>query len=81
MPPPGRPRPDPPTYLAAAEELEHALDRAWAANPDPGRIGAVHRLNRTEYGNAIRDLFGIDAQSLEITSQLPGDETADGSFD
>jgi hypothetical protein len=81
MPPPGRPRPDPPTYLAAAEELERALDRAWAANPDPGRIGAVHRLNRTEYGNAIRDLFGIDAQSLEITSQLPGDETADGSFD
>jgi mono/diheme cytochrome c family protein len=81
MPPPGRPRPDPATYLAAAAELEDALDRAWAAQPDPGRIGAVHRLNRTEYSNAIRDLFGLDPQSLDVASQLPGDETADGSFD
>src|SRR4029453_4451885 len=62
-------------------ELERALDRAWAANPDPGRIGAVHRLNRTEYANAIRDLFGLDPKSLDVASQLPGDETADGSFD
>ena len=81
MPPPGRPRPDTATYVAAAAELEHALDRAWAAHPDPGRIGAVHRLNRTEYSNAIRDLFGLDPQSLDVASQLPGDETADGSFD
>jgi hypothetical protein len=81
MPPPGRPRPDAATYLTAAAELERALDRAWAADPDPGRIGAVHRLNRTEYSNAIRDLFGLDPQSLDIVSQLPGDETADGSFD
>ena len=81
MPPPGRPRPDTATYVAAAAELERALDRAWAANPDPGRIGAVHRLNRTEYSNAIRDLFGLDPQSLDVASQLPGDETADGSFD
>ena len=81
MPPPGRPRPDAATYLAAATELESALDRAWAAHPDPGRIGAVHRLNRTEYTNAIRDLFGLDSQSLDVVSQLPGDETADGSFD
>ena len=81
MPPPGRPRPDAATFLAAANELEGALDRAWAANPDPGRIGAVHRLNRTEYSNAIRDLFGLDPQSIDVASQLPGDETADGSFD
>ncbi|HET9468971.1 MAG TPA: DUF1592 domain-containing protein, partial [Vicinamibacterales bacterium] len=81
MPPPGRPRPDAATYAAAASELERALDRAWAARPDPGRIGAVHRLNRTEYANAIRDLFGLDADSLDVASQLPGDETADGSFD
>ena len=81
MPPPGRPRPDAATYAAAAIELERALDRAWAARPDPGRIGAVHRLNRTEYANAIRDLFGLDAGSLDVASQLPGDETADGSFD
>ena len=81
MPPPGRPRPEPAAYAEAAAELERALDRAWAANPDPGRIGAVHRLNRTEYTNAIRDLFGLDPKSLDVASQLPGDETADGSFD
>ena len=60
MPPPGRPRPDAATYDAVASALEASLDRAWAAQPDPGRIGAVHRLNRTEYANAIRDLFGLD---------------------
>ena len=44
----------------------------------PGRIGAVHRLNRAEYNNAIRDLFALD---LDVKPLLPGDETADGSFD
>jgi uncharacterized protein DUF1592/uncharacterized protein DUF1588/uncharacterized protein DUF1585/uncharacterized protein DUF1587/uncharacterized protein DUF1595/cytochrome c len=81
MPPPGRPRPDNATYLAAATELEAGLDSAWASHPDPGRIGAVHRLNRAEYANVIRDLFGLDADSIDVSSQLPGDETADGSFD
>jgi len=47
-------------------------------NPDPGRISAVHRLNRAEYNNAIRDLFALD---LDVKPLLPGDETADGSFD
>ncbi len=57
MPPPGRPRPDTATYRTMALWLENEIDRAWAANPNPGRIGAVHRLNRTEYNNAIRDLL------------------------
>ena len=78
MPPPGRRRPDAATYDAVARALEDDLDRAWAANPNPGRITAVHRLNRTEYRNAIRDLFALD---VDVTSLLPGDETADGSFD
>ena len=78
MPPAGMPRPDPATYHAIAGSLEAAIDRAWAANPNPGRIGAVHRLNRVEYNNAIRDLFALD---VDVTSKLPGDETADGSFD
>jgi len=78
MPPPGLPRPDRATYRAVAGQLETQLDRAWAANPNPGRIGAVHRLNRTEYNNAVRDLFELD---IDVTSLLPGDETADGSFD
>jgi len=78
MPPAGRPRPDAATYRSLATWLENEIDRAWAANPNPGRIGAVHRLNRTEYNNAIRDLFALD---VDVKSQLPGDETADGSFD
>ena len=78
MPPPGRPRPDTATYRAVATWLENEIDRAWTATPNPGRIGAVHRLNRTEYSNAIRDLLGIN---VDVRSQLPGDETADGSFD
>jgi mono/diheme cytochrome c family protein len=78
MPPAGMPRPDPATYHAIATSLETAIDRAWAAHPNPGRIGAVHRLNRVEYNNAIRDLFALD---VDVTSKLPGDETADGSFD
>jgi mono/diheme cytochrome c family protein len=78
MPPQGRPRPEAATYLKVASGLEAELDRAWAAHPNPGRINAVHRLNRTEYNNAIRDLFALD---VNVKSLLPGDETADGSFD
>jgi mono/diheme cytochrome c family protein len=78
MPPPGRPRPDAATYHAVAASMENDMDRAWAADPYPGRIGAVHRLNRAEYNNAIRDLFALD---VDVKPQLPGDETADGSFD
>jgi hypothetical protein len=81
MPPPGRPRPDVAVYQAVASWLETEIDRAWAVSPQPGRIGAVHRLNRTEYNNAIRDLFAFDPLSLDVRALLPGDETADGSFD
>ncbi len=58
--------------------LERDIDRAWDASPNPGRIGAVHRLNRAEYSHAIRDLLALD---LDVKPLLPGDETADGSFD
>ena len=78
MPPPGRPRPDPATYRSVATALENDIDRAWASTPNPGRINAIHRLNRTEYNNAIRDLFAL---GLDVKPLLPGDETADGSFD
>jgi mono/diheme cytochrome c family protein len=78
MPPPGRPRPDVGEYRAAATWLETELDKNWAAKPNPGRIAAVHRLNRAEYNNAVRDLFSLD---LDVKPLLPGDETADGSFD
>ena len=78
MPPPGMPRPDAATYRIVASTLENEIDKAWAANPNPGRIGAVQRLNRAEYNNAIRDLLAVD---LDVKPLLPGDDTADGSFD
>ncbi len=78
MPPPGLPRPAEATYRAVAGSLENQIDRAWAASPDPGKVSAVHRLNRAEYNNSIRDLFALD---LDVKPLLPGDETADGSFD
>ena len=78
MPPTGRPRPDAATYDTVASHLEAAIDRAAAANPDPGRTSTVHRLNRTEYRNAIRDLLALD---LDVTPLLPGDETSDTGFD
>jgi len=79
MPPTGSPRPDSSSYSEMIGWLEGELDRAWFATPNPGRIGAVHRLNRTQYNNAIRDLFAL--KELDVRAQLPGDDTADGSFD
>ena len=78
MPPAGMPRPDPHMYDQLASYLETQLDVAWPANVDPGRVSAIHRLNRTEYRNSVRDLLGIDVNVAEL---LPGDDTADGSFD
>ena len=78
MPPPGRPRPSPATSDAVASRIEAAIDRAAAADPNPGRTGTVHRLNRTGYRNAIRDLLALD---LDVTPLLPGDETSDTGFD
>ena len=78
MPPPGRPRPDEATYHAVAGRLEADIDRVAAESPDPGRTSTVHRLNRTEYRNAIRDLLALD---MDVTPLLPGDETSDTGFD
>jgi mono/diheme cytochrome c family protein len=59
MPPVGMPRPDAATYAATASWLEAQLDRSAAASPNPGRK-VIHRLNRTEYTNAIRDLLALE---------------------
>ena len=72
------PRPNEATYEALATTLERQLDAAWQASPNVGQVSPVHRLNRVEYNNAIRDLFALD---VDVTSLLPADETADGSFD
>src|SRR5204863_8137195 len=52
-------------------------DRAWASRGMSPGSDVVHRLNRTEYGNAVRDLLAID---LDVTSLLPSDN-ADFGFD
>ena len=75
MPPPGRPRPDQPTYEAFTSWLEMELDRAAAAKPDPGRTETFHRLSRTEYRHAIRDLLALD---VDVESILPADDASYG---
>ena len=75
MPPPGIRRPDNATYEAAASWLEDELDRAAAVRPNPGRPGDLHRLNRTEYANAVRDLLGVEIDGTQI---LPPDEQSQG---
>jgi hypothetical protein len=74
MPPVGRPRPEQAASDAVASALEATLDRAAAANPDPGRP-SIHRLNRAEYGNVIRDLLALE---VDVESMLPPDDSAYG---
>ena len=73
MPPPRRPRPEDDTYRAFASWLETSLDRAADAAPNPGRP-QLHRMNRAEYRNAIRDLLALDAD----VSALPADDSTFG---
>ena len=74
MPPQPRPRPADAVYDGFAAWLETALDAAAAADPRPGRP-ALHRLNRTEYANAIRDLLALD---VDVTTLLPPDDSTHG---
>jgi Protein of unknown function (DUF1592)/Protein of unknown function (DUF1588)/Protein of unknown function (DUF1585)/Protein of unknown function (DUF1595)/Protein of unknown function (DUF1587) len=75
MPPPGRPRPTEAGYDALIGRLESSLDRAAAVNPDPGRTDTFRRLNRTEYQNAIRDLFDLE---VDVSAMLPSDDSSHG---
>jgi mono/diheme cytochrome c family protein len=74
MPPQGSPRPDLDTQQALVAHLTTELDRAALAKPNPGR-GLIHRLNRVEYANAIRDLFEIE---VDTSTMLPPDDSAYG---
>jgi len=71
MPPAGMPRPDEATYDSLAGYLEEELD---SARPNPGRP-VLHRLNRAEYTNAIRDLLALE---IDGASLLPGDDSGYG---
>src|SRR4030095_12205656 len=74
MPPAGMPRPEAATFEAFVSHLETSLDRSAAANPRPGRT-ALHRLNRAEYANAIRDLLSLQ---IDATALLPPDDESSG---
>ena len=75
MPPAGVRRPDEATYEAALASLEASLDSLAAANPNPGRTDTFRRLNRTEYHNAVRDLFALE---VDVASLLPIDSSSYG---
>ena len=75
MPPPARPRPNPATYERFVTWLETELDQAAARNPNPGRTEAFHRLNRTEYHHAVRDLLDVEVDVAEL---LPADGASYG---
>jgi cytochrome c551/c552 len=74
MPPAGAPRPEPSSAKALVELLETSIDRAAAVHPFAG-APELHRVNRTEYRNSIRDLLALD---VDVSSMLPPDESGRG---
>ena len=74
MPPVGMPRPDEATLHGLAVSLERRLDAQALASPDPGHK-PIHRLNRTEYGNAVRDLLDLEVDVMDL---LPADDESHG---
>ena len=74
MPPAGLPRPDATVKAGFIQSLEGALDAESAAHPNPGRP-AIHRLNRAEYSNAVRDVFDLD---INAGALLPVDDSGYG---
>src|SRR5205809_5122938 len=74
MPPVGMPRPDAATYEALVKYIETGRDRLAELKPNPGRP-TLHRLNRTEYGNAVRDLLALE---IDVAELLPADDIGYG---
>src|SRR5579885_450556 len=74
MPPPGLPRPDPAAMKNFISSLETRIDEAAARDPEPGNP-RLHRLNRSEYRNSIRDLLGLN---VDVASLLPPDDMSHG---
>ena len=74
MPPLGAPHPDEATRMRLVTTLERSLDQGGAANPFAGQP-SLHRLNRAEYANAVRDLLGLE---LDAALLLPPDEQIHG---
>jgi mono/diheme cytochrome c family protein len=74
MPPPGKPRPARAQIESLSRFLETRLDDSWKQHPMPG-TKTLHRLNRNEYANAIRDLLRLD---VDASTLLPADDAAEG---
>ena len=74
MPPPGMPRPDLATVNSFVTFLEASLDKAALESPNPGTV-SLHRLNRAEYANAMKDVLGVDVDAAAL---LPRDDISDG---
>ncbi|HEX3486417.1 MAG TPA: DUF1592 domain-containing protein [Micropepsaceae bacterium] len=74
MPPAGMPRPDAKTYETLVAAIESERDRVAQAKPNPGRP-TLHRLNRTEYANAVRDLLALE---IDVSEMLPADDIGYG---
>ena len=74
MPPPGEPRPDDERVDTFVAWLETSLDEVALSNPNPG-APSLHRLNRAEYANAIRDLLDLPVDAAAL---LPGDDSSEG---
>jgi hypothetical protein len=66
MPPPGEPRPDEDTLYTFVTWLENTIDAA--AEPYSPHV-ALHRLNRKEYANAIRDLLALEVDAIDLLPQ------------
>jgi len=74
MPPAGMPKPDDATMQALIKYVETGRDRLSETNPNPGRT-TLHRLNRTEYANVIRDLLALE---IDVNDLLPADDIGYG---
>src|SRR5882672_2317360 len=74
MPPAGMPRPDEAAYEALIKYIETGRDRLAEVKPNPGRA-TLHRLNRTEYANTIRDLLALE---IDVAELLPADDIGYG---
>ena len=75
MPPLDMPRPSENQYQEFLAFLQNTIDSSAAVEPNPGRVHAFHRLNRLEYGNAIRDIFDLE---YDASALLPPDDSGYG---
>ena len=74
MPPAGMPRPERAVIDTFVSHVESSLDKYAAQHPNPGTVG-LHRLNRAEYANAIRDLLALN---VDVSTLLPSDDSSEG---